>query len=130
MANLHYLAADSLNMPLKFKDSKLWGNERKSFTLGPWNIDIWLHARSDVMGKNECSVWVSVTKRLWLYLMIDTKKGTRLAVFDAKECGITLDNCETWGDRTIQGTLDLLGTSVKASYQFKEEMGWTRQLAS
>jgi hypothetical protein len=129
MANLHYLAADSLNMPLKFKDGQIWGNERKSFGLGPWNLDLFLHVRSDVVDKNECGLWVSLTKRVWMYLMID-KKGTRFAVFDAQEIGITLENFREFGGTSVATTYECLGAAVKAVFLFDEEMGWRRQLAS
>jgi hypothetical protein len=129
MANLHYLAADSLNMPLKFKEGKIWGSQRKSFTLGPWTLDLFLHVRSDVVAKNECGLWVSLTKRLWLYLMID-KRGTRIAVFDAQEVGITLDTTKDFGGEAVGFTLASLGKAVKAVFQYDDEMGWRRLLAS
>jgi hypothetical protein len=130
MANLHYLAADSLNMALKFRDGKIWGNERKSFSLGPWNLDVWLHVRSDVVDKNECGLWVSLTKRLWLYLMID-KKGTRIVVFDAKKYGITLDSYQQFGGTSVRETFQSLGKAAKAMYVYHEDVGWAgAQLAS
>jgi hypothetical protein len=128
MGNLSYLAADALNIPLT-KDRKseaLSGFERKPFTFGPWHLDVWVHVRQDIHTNKEVGLFVSMTKRLWAYLMVDSRY-TRLHIFDAIAAGINLDNSYEFGGSHVKGTLEKLQPYITATFSY-DEVGWRRLL--
>ena len=115
--SIKYLTADALNMTLQTKDDKVWGGDIRTFKFGPWSLNLWLHVESDICNKQNCSLWVRLTNRVWFYLMV-TERSTKLAVFDAEEVGITLENYEKFGGSSMKETLEQLGSAVKAMFEF------------
>lgn len=123
-----FLCADTVGIPLFFdeKNKKIWGAERKSFSLGPWNLDVWMEVHSDHVENKEVSLWVSLTKNLWVYLIIGTKK-TYMLVLDAKKLGITLQNYGTFNGLTPMGTAKKIKEGVKAVFEYKgSDERWVR----
>lgn len=102
-------------MQLFGKGDTVWGAGVKNFDFGPWGLHLWLEAKSDICNQKECGLWVSLTKRVWLYVMV-TSRSTKLAVFDAGEFGITMENYKNFGKSSLKDTLEELGSSVKAVF--------------
>jgi hypothetical protein len=123
-----YLAADTLGMQLFGNAAgKLWGAERQSFTLGPWNLDVWTEAHSDFNTLKECGVWVRVTDKLWLYCWVGLKR-TLILVVDAKALGISQATREQFSLGTGLKTIAAIRPHVVAVFELIDpEAGvWAR----
>ena len=117
--DLNFIAADILGITLYKKSDKSWGADRKNFKFGPWNFSIWLEVTSDTIEEKEYGYFLSFSKRIWGYLII-SNKSEKLVIFDGVEAGISKFNREKFGCGKVEKTLEKLGSSVKAVFQYKD----------
>jgi len=124
-AGFGYIAADILGIRLYHEGKDLWGAERKDFQVGPWEYSLWLEANGFTHGK-ECGVFVKVTKRVWLYVML-MPLYHGIAVFDAEKANLAIDGGSSKDVKWLNGKsceavmkeLMELG-AVKKTFEYKQ----------
>jgi hypothetical protein len=120
-----FLASDTLNMQLMEKDGKIWGAESKPFSFLTWKLNVWQQAQSDIVDEKYASLWVSISKRVWFYLIIG-KKTSHIIVFDAIELLTgtpklpeeTMDAVARFGGVSIKETVTKIQSSIKGIFKF------------
>lgn len=88
---LGYFAADTLGVTLHQIKDTLIANEVHPITLGPWRMDLSVEVTSDILTGTELGFWVTLAKRIPLYLIV-REKECWLFVLDAqKRKALTLE---------------------------------------
>jgi hypothetical protein len=125
----HVYVADMFDITLYEKKGEAWGGERKTITLGPWNLDIFLRVESFRLNKKECGFFAMITKRVWLYVAIDTR-FVKMYVFDAKEAGMTWEHKVVTENVSLEKLATNLGAAIKSTYIYEHGQGWRKSKAS
>lgn len=124
MSTMFY-AADTLEMPFHCAGSRAQGRAEKEFDFGAFTGPLEVRAYSDILGITESSFFVSLSPRLWIYLISRHSAGTAY-VFDGLAAGIDPDNAHRYG-AVSTGGFSILHTlrklhraqSIKAIFSYK-----------
>lgn len=86
--DLGFFAADTLGVTLYAVNGGLVANEIHQTRLGPWKIDMAIDVSSDILGPTELGFWVTIAKKLRLYVIIKERENVLFVLDEAvlKEC--------------------------------------------
>ena len=124
MADLPYFAADILGVTLHQTAGKLVSNEVHQFPFGSWRLELPIKVESDEVGGNEMAFWVTLAKRLNLYLVVRSKESI-LFVLDEDQ----LQECERktrFEGVTVKQRVAEFKPAIRGLYQWKEHAGWRK----
>lgn len=86
--DLGFFAADTLGVTLYQVEGALVANEIHQTKLGPWRVELPIDVTSDVPGGAELGFWVTIAKKLRLYVIIRERENWLFVLDEAalKEC--------------------------------------------
>lgn len=74
MSSMAFFAADMLGMTLYQVDGGLKSSEIHQIKWGPWNVEVLVEAKSDIICGREITFWVTMAKKLRLYVVVRDKE--------------------------------------------------------
>jgi hypothetical protein len=120
--DLPFFAADTLGVTLYQVGSQLVANETHQVRFGPWRVELPVDVSSDVSGGAELGFWVTLAKRLQLYVIIKERENW-LFVLDKDK----LKECEKTGfvGRTVKERVKEIKPAITDVFHWVGN-GWER----
>lgn len=118
MSTLGFFSADCLGMTLYQLNGGLVASEVRKLAWGPWKLDMQVDAESDIINGKEVSFWVTLAKKVKLYVVV-REKECWLIWLDSK----LLKKCEKTGfaGETLKERIVEFKPAAVAFYQWKKE---------
>lgn len=113
--DLPFFAADTLGVTLYQVDGTMLANEVHQIRLGPWKIDLPVDVMSDVLGATEMGFWVTLAKKLRMYVIIREKENWLFVLDNAR-----LKECEKTGfvGRTVKARVAEIKPSIAGVFHW------------
>ncbi len=117
--DLAYFAADTLGVTLHQVKDKLVANETHELRFGSWRIEAAIDVESDCMTGTELGFWVTVAKKLKLYVIIKSKESFMFVLDDVKLSELQKEI--GFVNQTAKGRVQEFKPAIRGVYHWKDQ---------